>query len=138
MEKEKDSSIIVFGEVLFDRFPDGASVLGGAPFNVAWNLHAFGLAPLFISRVGDDSLGQTVRSTMKEWGMNTSFLQLDHAHPTGTVDVSIENNEPSFDIVNDRAYDFIDYKSIGQLPEDGILYHGSLALRNRVSAGTLR
>ena len=138
MEKENDSSIIVFGEVLFDRFPDGASVLGGAPFNVAWNLHAFGLAPIFISRVGDDTLGQTISSTMNGWGMSTSFLQLDHSHPTGTVDVSIENNEPSFDIINDRAYDFIDYNSIGQLPEDAILYHGSLALRSRVSVETLR
>ncbi len=41
---------MIFGEVLFDCFPDGASILGGAPFNVAWHLHAFGQSPLFISR----------------------------------------------------------------------------------------
>lgn len=50
--------IHVFGEVLFDCFPDGRRVLGGAPFNVAWNLQAFGLAPQFISRVGDDLDGK--------------------------------------------------------------------------------
>ena len=44
----------VFGEVLFDCFADGTRVLGGAPFNVAWHLQAFGEAPLFVSRVGDD------------------------------------------------------------------------------------
>jgi len=27
--------IHVFGEVLFDHFPDGSRILGGAPFNVA-------------------------------------------------------------------------------------------------------
>ncbi len=32
--------VCVFGEVLFDHFPDGRRVLGGAPFNVAWNLAA--------------------------------------------------------------------------------------------------
>jgi len=31
----------IFGEVLFDHFPDGSRVLGGAPFNVAWHLQAF-------------------------------------------------------------------------------------------------
>jgi fructokinase len=33
-----NSLIHVFGEVLFDYFPDGSRVLGGAPFNVAWHL----------------------------------------------------------------------------------------------------
>ena len=40
---------VVFGEVLFDIFPDGAKHLGGAPFNVAWHLQAFGDQPLFLS-----------------------------------------------------------------------------------------
>ena len=35
---------VVFGEVLFDCFPDGSRVLGGAPFNVAWHCQAFWLA----------------------------------------------------------------------------------------------
>ena len=47
-------TIGIFGEVLFDCFPDGREVLGGAPFNVAWHLHAFGQSPVFVSRVGDD------------------------------------------------------------------------------------
>ncbi|MEM7234470.1 MAG: hypothetical protein AAF517_19985, partial [Planctomycetota bacterium] len=44
---------VVFGEVLFDRFPDGRSILGGACFNVAWNLRGLGLDPLFVSREND-------------------------------------------------------------------------------------
>jgi fructokinase len=50
-------STVIFGEVLFDNFPD-KQVLGGAPFNVAWHLQGFGDNPLFISRVGDDSRGR--------------------------------------------------------------------------------
>ena len=45
---------LIVGEVLFDVFPDGSRVLGGAPFNVAWNLCALGADPLLISRVGTD------------------------------------------------------------------------------------
>lgn len=55
------SSVQVFGEVLFDQFPDGRQVLGGAPFNVAWHLAAFGAAPRFISAVGADAAGAQIR-----------------------------------------------------------------------------
>jgi fructokinase len=116
--------------VLFDRFPDGEAILGGAPFNVAWHLQAFGCKPLLISRVGDDPLGREIRGQMQDWGMSTAGLQLDSAHPTGTVQVSYEGSEPHFDIVNDRAYDFIDGDSLPPIADPGLLYHGSLALRN--------
>ena len=36
------AEVVVYGEVLFDCFPDGRRVLGGAPFNVAWGLKGFG------------------------------------------------------------------------------------------------
>jgi len=98
---------LVFGEVLYDSFPDGSVVLGGAPFNVAWHLRGFGLNPLFISRVGDDELGERIIAAMSEWGMDTRGVQRDPGHPTGRVVVSIRNNEPSFEIVPEQAYDFI-------------------------------
>jgi fructokinase len=129
---------VIFGEVLYDRFPDGSVVLGGAPFNVAWHLQAFGVAPLFVSRVGDDALGRSVRNTMIAWEMDTSGLQLDPVHPTGSVDISIVDGEPGFDIVERQAYDFIDADALPPLPDRALLYHGSLALRNDVSGGALQ
>lgn len=132
------SQLVVFGEVLFDHFPDGSVVLGGAPFNVAWHLQAFGLSPLFISRVGNDPLGKQIKAHMTEWGMTTRGLQLDSSHPTGTVDIEVENGEPSYDIVEQCAYDFIDSSALPPLPNHGLLYHGTLAIRNRCSAETLR
>jgi fructokinase len=129
---------IIFGEVLYDCFPDGSRVLGGAPFNVAWHLQAFGVAPLFISRVGNDPMGRQIRDAMLQWGMDTSGLQLDSSHATGAVDVSFIDNEPRYEIVESRAWDFIDADVLPpQLPSMGILYHGSLALRNNVSAAAL-
>jgi fructokinase len=133
-----DQRPVVFGEVLFDRFPDGSVVLGGAPFNVAWHLQAFGAAPLFISRVGNDALGRTIRDTMHAWEMDTSGLQLDSAHPTGSVVIHIEDGEPGYDIVDNQAYDFIDAAAMPPLPDRALLYHGSLAVRNAGSRRALQ
>ena len=74
---------ILIGEVLFDCFPDGSRVLGGAPFNVAWHLQAFGLDPLLISRVGADQAGDEVLAAMESWGMDRTGVQRDEELPTG-------------------------------------------------------
>ena len=124
---------VIFGEVLFDCFPDGRQVLGGAPFNVAWHCQAFGLNPFFISRIGNDMLGDKIKVAMQEWGMDTGGVQVDEEHPTGKVEVSITNGEPSYDIVPDSAWDFIDREQLPELNNILLLYHGTLVLRNNVS-----
>lgn len=128
---------LIFGEVLFDHFPDGHAVLGGAPFNVAWHLHAFGLRPLFVSRVGNDAQGEAVRWAMREWGMEDGWLQVDREHPTGRVEVSFNDGEPAYDIVDRAAYDFIDAGRLPALDDGWLLYHGTLALRHADSAAAL-
>jgi fructokinase len=137
MNKADDHGPVIFGEVLFDCFPDGASVLGGAPFNVAWHLQAFGLSPLMISRVGDDALGAKVREAMRNWQMDTRGLQTDPAHPTGSVEVEIVSDEPRYTILDQRAYDHIDPKRLPSVEAAQLLYHGTLALRNARSRGAL-
>ncbi len=129
--------IHVFGEVLFDHFPDGSRILGGAPFNVAWHLQAFWQLPRFISRIGDDPSGRKISALMDDWGMNRAAVQIDPQHPTGSVQVLIEEDEPHYEIVDNCAYDFIDGNLLGQHPSQGILYHGSLAIRNPVSRSAL-
>jgi len=137
IHSKKFSGPVIFGEVLFDCFPDGSRVLGGAPFNVAWHCQAFGLQPLFISRVGNDPLGREVRSAMLDWGMATSGLQLDSTHATGIVDVSFDDGEPSYNIVENSAWDFIDNQEMPPIDNHHFLYHGSLALRNPLAATSL-
>jgi fructokinase len=128
---------LIFGEVLFDHFPDGTAVLGGAPFNVAWHLHAFGLKPLMISRIGTDELGGRVQEAMQKWGMDCSGMQIDTVHPTGTVQVTFQDGEPAYEIVDKVAYDFIDVALIPRLDGKWLLYHGSLAMRHQSSATAL-
>ncbi|WP_273152282.1 carbohydrate kinase family protein [Methylophaga thiooxydans] len=132
------TQLTIFGEALFDCFPDGESVLGGAPFNVAWHLQAFGDAPKFISRVGNDTLGDTILAEMKNWGMDTNWVQLDNQHPTGRVNVTIDDNEPSYEIATESAWDFIADSLIDSPPQAGLFYHGSLAARSEISHHTLQ
>jgi len=135
--KDQKLSPLIFGEVLFDCFPDGQEVLGGAPFNVAWNLQAFGMSPLLVSRVGDDNLGRRIRNKMKTWNMTTGCLQLDSSYPTGKVDIELLSGEPRFTILSDQAYDYIMPFSSDLKNKPPFIYHGSLALRNHISRSTL-
>ena len=131
------NKIAIFGEVLFDCFPDGYSILGGAPFNVAWHLQALGMQPLFVSRVGDDGLGQEIRRAMQAWGMDDSAVQSDSQYPTGSVAVTLNQGEPQYRILADQAYDFIAAESLTPDLACGMLYHGTLALRHAVSRNAL-
>ncbi len=133
-----NNQIAVFGEALFDQFPDGQQILGGAPFNVAWHLQAFNQHPCFISRVGHDATGDKIRQAMQAWGMTVENLQTDPDYPTGTVQVTINNGEPGYDILAEQAYDFIAAQQPDVDRRYSVIYHGTLALRNRTSEQALR
>ena len=130
---------LIFGEVLFDGFPDGNDVLGGAPFNVAWHLQGFGLKPRVVSRLGDDDLGVQVLRAMAGWGMDESLIQRDPDHPTGRVEIRMDGGGHSFEILPDQAYDHIapvgDPRELHATPS--LLYHGSLAARSAPSRDAL-
>jgi len=139
--KELTGRPLLCGEVLFDQFEDGAVVLGGAPFNVVWHLNGFGLDPLLISRIGNDELGQKLIAAMNSWDIDRSGLQLDEEHPTGRVKVTLNDGQPSFDILAEQAYDFIDghealYTASGQ--EFSLFYFGSLIARHDASRHALQ
>jgi fructokinase len=133
---------VIVGEVLYDQFPDGRQVLGGAPFNVAWNLRGLGFSPVFVSAVGNDAEGRYVKETMDSWGLTSSVVQTHEDRATGRVRVRFEDGQPHYEIIPDQAYDYINFDVVQeQLPvgqEDlGLLYHGSLAWRREVTRDTI-
>ncbi len=131
---------VIFGEVLFDCFPNGQVVLGGAPFNVAWHLQGFSCTPLLISSVGNDDHGDTVRTTLREKDMDISGIQISDCYPTGQVVVTLQDGQPGYDIVAEQAYDYINAQAaLGALQEHtpALVYHGSLALRTKPSRNAL-
>ena len=127
---------LLFGEVLYDCFPDGNRVLGGAPLNVACHLRALGLDPYLVSRVGDDDAGREVLEAMRERTLDRAGIQIDPARPTGRVAVRIDAGEPRFHILPDQPWDHI-----AALPDPppgvGLVYHGTLALRDPRSRRSL-
>ncbi len=140
--KDKDNNmnnkqIALFGEVLFDQFSNGQQVLGGAPFNVAWHLQAFGMQPCFISRVGQDAAAENIKQAMRTWSMAKNQLQTDADYSTGTVKITLNNSEPSYDILANQAYDFIAAEQLDLATQYNIIYHGTLALRHATSAHAL-
>ncbi|MEM7434251.1 MAG: PfkB family carbohydrate kinase [Myxococcota bacterium] len=138
---------VIFGEVLFDHFPDGSRVLGGAPFNVAWHLRGFGASPLVIAAVGKDSAGREVLDRMASWDLMTHAVQVHRDRPTGRVTAKVVDGENQFEIAPEQAWDFIGAEAAiaaateqtdQAVPTAPLLYHGTLALRSEVSGGTFR
>jgi fructokinase len=137
-EATQSSKIYIFGEILWDCFESG-EVLGGAPLNVGWNLRAMGLDPKMISAIGCDSRAERALEKLQSHGMSTDLIAQLQDFATGHVDVTVEDGEPTYKIVDDVAYDHIPYPDC--LQESSLtgawLYHGSLALRNVPSRETL-
>jgi len=138
---DQNARPVIFGEVLFDHYPDGSNVLAGAALGVAWHLQGFGLRPLLVTRIGQDSEGELALTKMHQWGLDTRTVQIDHQHPTGSVMVSQANGENQFEIKPDQAWDYISSTLvmdwIRNLP-CSLIYAGSLAQRNAVSRKTLQ
>ena len=133
---------LVFGEVLFDLYPDGRETIGGAPFNVSCHLAAFGMNPLFVSAIGEDDRGDRVLEQMKRLGMETAGVTRLNEYPTGTAKLMLEQGIPQFEITEGVAWDHIRIDSVESLlssrPATGwLLYHGTLAQREQESRDAL-
>lgn len=136
---ENNRYVVCFGEVLWDIFPQGTRA-GGAPFNVAYNVYKTGVDVKVLSRIGNDELGKKLINQIKNWGITTDYIQVDDQKPTSTVIATIdEDNEASYEIINDVAWDYIEF-----LPElvelvsnaDAFIF-GSLSARNEKTRETL-
>jgi fructokinase len=135
-------TIVGLGEALFDLLP-GGRVLGGAPLNVACHAHALlhgrGGEGLVASRVGTDGLGDEILSQLKRRGMRTDYAQRDGDHPTGTVNVTLQNGQPTFEIVANVAWDWLEFTpGWSELARQSTaVCYGSLAQRSPASRATI-
>lgn len=123
-----------------DVFPD-RTVLGGAPFNVACHLRAFGLDPVLVTRTGSDTFHDRIINVMESRGMDTVGVQRDPRHPTGQVSVHLKaDGSHQFEILDYQAYDFIDpvlARLIGLNVRPKLMYYGTLAQRHEISRRAL-
>ena len=133
-----DNYIVGIGEVLWDHFEDKDNyVLGGAPFNFAYHVNQFGLNSLVISAIGNDKLGQKLEADVKE--KNVPYM-LEHLNlPTGVVNIKEVDGKPRYDILTERAWDYIpnteELKEIAANTKAACF--GSLAQRSETSRNSI-
>jgi fructokinase len=125
-------TVVGLGEVLWDVLPGGKQ-LGGAPTNFAYIGTLLGDRGVVASRVGRDGLGDEAIERLKILGVETSYLQLDGSHHTGTVNVAVDpRGQPRFKIRKNVAWDFLNWslswKRLGR-DADAVCF-GTLAQRS--------
>ena len=103
-----DKMVIVgLGEVLWDMLPSG-KMLGGAPANFAYHVSQCGFPAVVVSAVGADALGEEIRLTLKEKGVESYIPTVDY--PTGTVEVALDDKGvPQYEIKENVAWDHIPF-----------------------------
>ena len=140
MKPQSDPArIVIVGEALVDVFGD-TTMAGGAPFNVARHLGAFGLRPLMITRIGNDANGALLLREFVRFGLSTAGVQVDPLRASGRVQVTMHGGDHRFDIVPDQAFDHIDPAaalSSAVAGKAACLYHGSLIQRAAPSRAAL-
>lgn len=132
--------VLSFGEILFDII-EGDPYLGGAPLNFAAHLAKCGAESYILSRLGQDELGKLALAKIEDLGINTSLIQQDSQHPTGTVDVVLDKGQPDYTIHEGVAWDFIEAGEAEKLMNEtdfDVFYFGTLAQRSPISRETLK
>ena len=124
---------ISFGEILFDVFPDKAT-LGGAPLNVAGHLTKLGLNGAILSAVGNDELGKRALNEIEALGLSTDMIAtLDYE--TGKAIITWNGKNAEYEFNDPCAGDNIPLQA---LPENvTLIYYGTLAQRGN-SKNTLK
>ncbi|MCZ8134471.1 MAG: PfkB family carbohydrate kinase, partial [Algoriphagus sp.] len=132
-------NVVIFGEMLWDCLPTGP-VAGGAPMNVALNLHQLGLQSRLISAVGADQDGQNLLDFLKSFDLSLDLVQIKKDKETSKVLVDTADPENiKYTIVSPVAWDFIEWSSqLDKAVEEADAFvFGTLGVRNNESLKTL-
>ena len=132
------TKILAIGESLFDYFPQ-QKVLGGAPLNFAIHAVQLGAEVALLTKVGQDELGEEICDNLADRGVDIQYIQWDEKKETGRVDIQFNNREPIYTIVEDVAWDYLQYHDqlAIEFQDYDCVYFGTLAQRNDVSRTTI-
>jgi fructokinase len=93
-----------------------------------------------VSSVGDDLIGCELLDQLQDWGISAELIGTRTNSQTGRVNVSLDRGLPTFDIVEDVAWDYIGLPESlpgSCQPIDAVVY-GSLAQRSAHNRETLQ
>lgn len=137
-ETQVKKRVVGIGEVLWDCLPSGDR-LGGAPLNFAAHCQQLGgvhgIQAAMISRVGSDALGLQAVQQIEQLGIDATYIQIDPQHRTGIVNVELNRGEPKYTIVEDVAWDYLQWNDrLAELAQSvDVMCYGSLAQRHVAS-----
>ena len=128
--------VLSFGEVLWDVYPD-EKYIGGASLNFAAHFVKCSGEAYLLSAVGKDALAEETIACVEKMGVCTKYVsRIDKE--TGKCLVTLnEKMIPSYNLLNNVAYDYIDSSAINEESFDA-LYFGSLALRSEYNIKSLQ
>ena len=132
--------VVGLGEVLWDCFGPEKKP-GGATANVAFHAQQLGHTGVICSRVGQDALGAQLLDYFTGHDLDTSCIQKDPVHATGTVTVDARQpDHPTYEIHQDVAWDYIEFTDeVNDLMRRAsAICFGSLAQRSGRSRETIQ
>jgi fructokinase len=133
-------AVVIWGELLWDRYPlapalagaapGGGDQLGGAPANVAWHLAQAGGWAQLVTRVGDDEDGRRAIARL-DGLVDTSLIQVDPGRATGEVTIQVAHGEPRYTLHPGRAWERIACTGAVRdaIQGAGVFVYGTLAQR---------
>ncbi len=130
---------VAIGEVLWDVFGAEAR-LGGAPANFAVHAASLGLQSALVSCVGNDALGHRAVAELQKRHVGINWVLTDREHPTSTVPVTLVNGQPTYEIVEEVAWDYIGWvEGLEALAQSAnAICFGTLAQRSLTSRTTIQ
>jgi len=127
------------GELLWDLFPE-FKLPGGAPANMVYHATIWGDHGVIASRIGMDDLGREIESYLWKKKVDTNYIQKDIKRPTGTVEIQMNENEPTYTITEDVAWDYLELSGewISLARNSDAIVFGTLAQRYDRSRKTIQ
>lgn len=128
--------VVGIGELLWDVLPTGKKA-GGAPINFVYHATQLGAEGYAISAVGKDELGEEIVQELDNNHIAHCIESVDYQ--TGTVEVALEKGIPTYNIIENVAWDHIPVssKAIEIVKKAKAICFGTLAQRNMDSRKAL-
>lgn len=135
--------ITCIGEILIDLIGHESkndltfeAHVGGAPFNVAYNLAYFDNRVNFIGRIGNDLMGQYILKVAKKVPFNYLDIKIKNQFNTTLALVNIDNDgERHFSFMRENTADYqFEFKDLDLniIAQSKIVHIGSLMLNNQI------
>ena len=134
------SKILIIGEVLIDLIENQNKFswsVGGAPFNVAYNLSSLSDEVTFIGQVGNDFFGEKVKKLVSEkFNFHSEIEMLNNKNTTIALNIEDEQGNRNYSFLRNNTADYaFNWEKIEKidLKKYDLIHFGSLFISDNYS-----